>query len=110
MPLIRSIDHVIHGTGVLYGNRCLTGSGISFVPHTHNGGSLHSHRYGKWLNFRNINAHSHRHGKGIQGRGLPETDVIPTPYNIQLPGGTMKRPRDMSKAEVIRKMAKARHA
>jgi hypothetical protein len=103
MPLIRKLDHVLHGPNINFGERYTQSGLVRYRPTGLNGGFIHSTRYVKW---------AHRGhgimGRGIMGKGIPETELIPTPYNVQLPGGTMKRPREMSKAEVIRKMAKLR--
>lgn len=69
-----------------------------------NGGTIQTLRFGKHL--------YQRYGRGVMGRGvmgrgaLPEADTIPTPYNVKLPGGRMKRPSEMTRERVIAKLQK----
>jgi hypothetical protein len=67
-----------------------------------NGGTVQSLRFGKHL--------YQRYGRGVMASGkgvkLPEEETIPTPYNVQLPGGRMKRPSEMTKERVIAKLQK----
>lgn len=104
MPLIRRLDHVAHGSGIKYGTRHLAGGRIHFRPKALNGGMIHTLRYGKRFHKRyGVSA------GGImarQGGALPDSETIPTPYNVQLPGGRMKRSREMTKEHVIARMAK----
>ena len=103
MPHIRRLDHVIQGTGIHFGSRSLIGGRISYRPHTLNGGLIHHLRYHKWNNHRR--GRGVMSARGIMGKGIPEADLIPTPYNVKLPGN-MKRSREMSKEAVIARMAK----
>lgn len=105
MPLIRRLDHVAHGSGVHFSARSLSNGLMHFNPQTMNGGMVHSMRYG--------HRYHRRYGGGIMGRGimgrgagLPEAETIPTPYNVQLPGGRMKRPTEFTKERVIAKLQK----
>lgn len=97
------MDHVAHGSAHHFGRRHLTADNKLFYrPNTVNGGMIHALRYG-------------HHGRGYSGRGimanrsggaLPVSETIPTPYNVQLPGGRMKRPSQMTKERVIAKLQK----
>lgn len=106
MPLIRRLDHVARGSGIHFGHRALSSSGqIGYKERMLNGGTIQSLRFGKHLH--------QRYGRGVMGRGvmgkgtaLPEADTVPTPYNVQLPGGRMKRSAEMTKERVIAKLQK----
>lgn len=103
MPHIRRLDHISHGSSLHFGRRQLIGGKIHYRHHfSGNGGMIHNLRF-------------HRHGRGwflaghgvrAHGGALPESETIPTPYNVQLPGGRMKRPSRMTKEHVIAKMRK----
>lgn len=105
MPLIRRLDHVAQGSGIHFSSRSLSSGGqIGYRGHMLNGGTIQSLRFGKHLNQRYGRGVM---GKGVMGRGaLPEAETVPTPYNVQLPGGRMKRAAEMTKERVIAKLQK----
>lgn len=107
MPLIRRLDHVAHGSGRHFSRRALSGGTMHYQGQSLAGGSVQHMRYGERWRRQDGGGVM---GRGIMGRGVvPVADTIPTPYNVQLPGGRMKRPSEMTKERVIAKLQKLTH-